>query len=95
MVHGWIMISPETARRFPELVDTVAKLDKHAPDTTTKDWIEPIGSEERAKEIVDFLLENRILSRSEDGVFRWYQAVHTAGDVVKGVRVSRIQEYYV
>ena len=94
-VHGWIMISPETAERFPELADTVEKLDKHAPGTTMNDWIESIGSAERAGEIVDFLSEHRILSRNEDGSFSWYRAVHTDGDVVKGVRVSLVQEYYV
>ena len=95
IVHGWIIISPQTAERLPELTGVVAKLDMTRPDAPEEAWIEAVGSERRAREIVAFLVQNHILLPSGEGAYQWYRAFPRKGDVIKGVRVSEVEEYYV
>jgi len=92
---GWIVVTPETAERFGELSDLVDGLGKSNPEVSFEKCVEILGSAQRAREIVDFLVENRILSLDEDGTYRWYCDVVRDGKVIQGVDVSDIEEYYV
>jgi len=95
MVHGWIMITPETEKKFPELADAVAKFDGRNPDGALAKWIEAVGEEPRAREIIDFLVQNGVLELDDGGVYRWYRCIHCFTEIVKGVRVCEGREYYV
>jgi len=95
MTHGWIMITPETRERFPELADVVAKFDGRNPDAPAETWIEAVRDEARAREILDFLVQNGLLILGADGVYRWYRCVHCFEEIVKGVRVCEGTEHYV
>jgi hypothetical protein len=90
--HGLIMVTPETAQRFPDLADLVARLDRRHPDAPLARWVELAGSETRAREIVNFLATHHVIRLSEDGICRWYRSVHCGEEIVQEVRVCRIKE---
>jgi len=92
---GWIVVTPETAERFSELPDLVDGLGKSNPEVPVEKCVEILGSAERAREIIDFLVEHRILVLGEDGIYRWYCDVVREGEIVRGVQVSSIEEHYV
>lgn len=95
MCQRWLSITPETAERFPELLTVGEKLDKRNPDASFDKWVEMVGSQARAREIVDFLVENHILTLGEDGIYRWCRTAGANGEVVHGIQVSDLEEYYV
>ncbi len=70
---GTLMVTPETAKRFPDLPDVVKHFDIPDPDTKIDKWIEAAGSKKRAEEILDFLIANHIVSKDDNGVYHWYR----------------------
>jgi len=94
-MHGTLMIVPEVEKRFPELIDLVEGCDQESEQLPLDAWSEKVGSEARAKEIVDFLVENHIVTRDEEGKCRWYCYHRFYGKVIRGASVCRLQEHYV
>jgi hypothetical protein len=95
-VHGLLMVTPETAERFPELEKIVEHFRMPDPDAPLERWIEIVGNEKRAREIVDFLVDHHILRKDDEGMLRWYRAVHSGGPgepYIHGVRVCDVKEY--
>ncbi len=93
---GTLMITPETAKCFPDLFDVVKHFDVPNPDATIDKWIEAAGSEERVKEILDFLIENHIISKDENDVYHWYRGCLSGGEGegwIHKVEVCEIEEY--
>ena len=80
--------SPETARRFPDLADVIGKFDGCDPDATLDQWIDAAGGEARAGEILSLLVDSGLLHLGDDGLYRWYRAVHCGQQVIKEVRVN-------
>ena len=98
LVHALVMITPETAERFPELPDVVSHFRVPDPSATIDKWIEAAGSEKRAREILDFLMENHIVTLDEDGVYHWYRSVHSGGEGepwIHECRVCDLEEHVV
>lgn len=90
-----VMITPETAKRFPDLADVVARIDKSNPDVPFAKWVEVAGSEENARRIIAFLLENHLVTLGDDGIYRWYRAIHCGVPVIKEVRICELEEIIV
>ena len=96
--HGLVMITPATAERFPELPDVVKAFNVPDPDATIDKWIEIVGAEQRAKEILEFLMDNHVIAVDDDGVYHWYRSVHSGAEGepwVHEVRVCELEEYCV
>ena len=94
--HAWLMITPETEACFPELGRVVEAFSTPDPDAPIERWIEVVGNRTRAEEILAFLIEHHIVTLDDNGVYRWYRAVHSGrvGEPwIKGVRVCRLHEY--
>ena len=95
-VHGTLMLTPRTAQRFPELLTLVEQFNVPNPDADFDAWARRIGSESRAREILDFLIANHILSRDERGIYRWYPAVHSGGPgrpFIHGAKICPLKEF--
>ncbi len=93
---GTLMITPKTARQFSELPDVVKHFDIPNPDTTIDRWIEAVGSEKRAKEILEFLIENHIITKDENGVYHWYRGYLSGGEGegwIHKVDICEIEEH--
>ena len=86
--NGTIFISPETSRRFPDLAEMIGKFDGRDPDAALDQWIAAAGGEARAREILSLLVDSRLLHLGDDGLYRWYRAVHCGEEVIKEVRVN-------
>ena len=96
--HGLVMVTPETAERLPELADVVKAFNVPDPDTTIERWIELAGSEKRAREILDFLIENHVITADDAGVYHWYRSGHSGGEGepwIHELRVCELEEYCV
>ncbi len=94
--HGIIMVTPETAKRFPELAQIIDHFKTPNPDATFEQWVQVTGNEKRTRELLDFLLENHILSRDKKGIYHWYRAVHSGGPgepYIHGLRICSVEEY--
>lgn len=90
------MITPETAQRFPDLEKVVSHFAVPDPDAKIAKWIEAAGSEERAREILSFLMKHHIVEQDEDGVVHWYRSVHSGREGepwIKEVRVCPLEEF--
>ncbi|MHB9124592.1 MAG: sialidase family protein [Armatimonadota bacterium] len=92
--HGLIMVTPDTAKRFPELTDAVSRLDGRKEQVSLDEWVNAVGSSDRAAEIIGFLTENHILIPCGENLYRWYRAVHSGHEIIKGVRICDAEEYY-
>ena len=91
-----IMITPETAKRFPDLDRVVHHFRVPDPDRKIDSWIAAAGSRGRAQQILDFLMENHVVSRDSADVYHWYRAVHGGGPGepwIGEVRVSDLEEH--
>ena len=67
------------------------KADSHADFAT---WEQACGSADRAREVLDFLMEHHILSLTEDGIYRWVRAGHLSEQVIRKVLVDEVVEEY-
>ena len=98
-LHGRIMITPETAERFPDLAGIVEHFFEPDPTAAIGKWIEAAGSEKRAKEVLDFLMEYHIVCSDPDGMYHWYRALGSESkpgkQYVHGVEVCPLREYCV
>lgn len=94
-MHGLVVITPETAARFPELSGIVSRLDRRKPDIPLERWIELSGSEERARRILEFLEANHVVSLQSSGVYRWFRSAQCGEEIVQEVRISDTKEYCV
>lgn len=86
-VHGMITVTPETAKKFPELskiVETLMALNLDAP---FEKWLDIVGDKQRTKKIIDFLLQNHIISIDDKGIYHWYKAIHSGDPYIHGLRV--------
>ena len=95
---GTLMITPETAEHFPDLSEIVKHFDIPEPDTKIDQWVEAAGSEERAEEILDFLIESHIVIKDDDGVYHWHRGCLSGGEGegwIHDVDVCKIEEYTV
>ena len=95
IMSGIIMIVPEVEERFPELIGLIEACDKESEELPLALWRERVDSEERLGEIVDFLVENHIAIRNDDGTCRWYSYHKYYGKVVCGARVCYLEEHFV
>ena len=96
--HGLVMVTPETEQRFPDLAVVVKAFNVPDPDTTIEKWIEAAGSEERAREILDFLMQNHIVTVDDAGVYHWYRSVHSGREGepwIHELRVCDLEEHCV
>jgi hypothetical protein len=102
--QGRIAITPETAEKFPDLADIVKHYCIPEPSADIDKWIEAAGSEKRAKEVLEFLMANNIVSVDEKGIYHWYRAVYsgpgpdawTPGTpYIYGVEICDLKEYCV
>jgi len=59
------------------------------------EWLHAAGSEERARQIIEFLVDNQILRRDEEGTYRWYRAPSVGEEVISAIKISDLEEYYV
>lgn len=94
--HGLVMITPETAKRFGDLADVVKAFNIPDPDAGIDKWIEAAGSAERANEILEFLMENHVVTLDDEGVYHWYRSVHSRredGAWIHEVRVCDLEEH--
>lgn len=94
--RGMIMITPETANDFPDLADIVEHFCIHEPSADIEKWIDAAGSKKRAKEVLQFLLDNNIISVDDKDIYHWYRA-RQSGDMGKpfihGVKICNLKEY--
>lgn len=90
-----LFLSAPAAKQYPELLGLVERIDRFDEDATLAQWAKMIGSASRAQEIVEFLLANHILTRTEDDKYRWYRAVHCGPKIVENVRVDDVPDYNV
>ena len=90
-----LFLSAPTAEQFPELVDLVKRFERFDFDATREEWGKAIGNAPRAGEILEFLLANQALSRTEDGRYRWYRSVHCGPKIIEHVRVNDLPDYCV
>jgi len=96
--HGLVMVTPDTAKRFPDLADVVKAFNVPDPDTTVEKWIDVAGSAERAREILDFLVQNHVVAVDDAGVYHWYRSVHSGGQGepwIHELRVCDLEEHCV
>ena len=93
MNHGLIMLTPEAAKKFPDLKNVVEKFDNEKPIVSFEEWIEAAGSEKRAKEIIDFLVQNHIISLEKEGKYRWYRSIHCPKGIFREVRICELEEH--
>ena len=96
--HGLVMITPETAERFPDLADLVKAFNVPNPDARIDRWIEAASGEKRAKEILGFLMENHVVSLDSKGVYHWYRSVHSGREGepwIHEVRLCDLEEHCV
>ena len=88
-----LFLAKPTAEKYPELVDLLDRFHDLSLDLTFRDWADAMGGEKRAKEIIEFLVENNALIRTREGAFRWYRAVHCGAKVIEYVRVNDLPDY--
>ena len=88
--HGLVMITPETAKRFPDLPAVVKAFNVPEPDTTIEQWIEAAGTEERAREILAFLVQNHVVTLDDQGVYHWYRSVHSGHPGAPWIHEARV-----
>ena len=96
--HGLVMITPETAARFPELPDVVKAFNVPDPAATIERWVAIIGDAERTKQILAFLMDNHVIAVDDDGVYHWYRSVHSGAEGepwIHEVRVCDLEEHCV
>ena len=93
MNHGLIMLTPPTAKEFPDLAEVLGTFDRKNPDVPFEEWVETAGSEKRAQEIIDFLTDNHLITLEEDGKYRWHRCVHCGEEIIKEVRVCDLEEH--
>ncbi len=94
--HAWLMITPDTEARFPELARVVEAFCTADPDVSKQRWIDVVGEQSRAEEILAFLMEQHVITVDRKGLYHWYRAVHSGREGepwIKGVRVCRLKEY--
>lgn len=91
--HGYLMLTPDAARRFPDLADILGRFDTRNPDAGLGVWSNAAGGEQRAGEVLDFLQANHIVAAGSDGVYRWYRSLHAGDNVVKEVRICSLEEH--
>ena len=89
-----IMITPQTAKRFADLPQIVAQFDKANPHAGFEKWEQACGSAQRAREVLDFLMEHHIVSLTEQGIYQWYRAGHRSEQIIREVRVDEVIEEY-
>ena len=96
-VHGSIVVTPETAERFPELARIVKHFSVPDPSAPFSEWVDLVGDEARAREIVDFLAANHIIRAHDDGTYHWYAAGHgghgPGEPFIHDLRVCEIEEH--
>ena len=95
MNHGNIMLTPEIPENLSDLADIVARIDRHAPDLTLDEWVKVVGDEKRTQEILGFLLENNLVTLSDDEKYFWHRNVHCQEEIIKEVLVCDLKEYCV
>ena len=88
-----LFISAPTAQEFPELVDLVEKFERFDVDATFAQWADAIGNEDRAKLIIDFLVDNYALSVTNDGKYHWYRSIHCGPKIIEHVRIGDLPDY--
>jgi len=94
MEHGHVIISPAVAEQFADLGDVIAKFDPHQPDATFDKWAQAAGSEERANQILDFLMKWHIVAKDKQGVYRWYRRCKApAHPIVTDVKIAQNIDY--
>jgi hypothetical protein len=90
-----LFVSAPTAEQYPELLDLVDRFERFDQDATRSQWVEAMGGETRALEILEFLLSNHVISQTEEGKFRWFRAVHCGSKIIEHVRVDDVPDYNV
>ena len=93
MNHGRIMLTPPAAKDFPDLAEMIEKIDRRNPDLTFEQWIKIAGNEKRAKEIIDFLTENNLVTLDKEGKYFWHRNVHCGDEIIKEVRICDLEEH--
>ena len=88
-----LYLAAPTVETYPELANLLKMFDRFDIDTTMNDWTKAVGDESRAKQIVNFLLENRALIPATGGKYQWYRAIHCGPKVIENVRVNDIPDY--
>ncbi|MFH0963051.1 MAG: sialidase family protein [Planctomycetota bacterium] len=95
VIHGVIMVVPEAAERFPELFDLVNACDPEQREIPIDLWTKKVPDSKRLRGILDFLVEQRLASRDDAGVLRWYCYRRIEGKVLRGIRLCTLEEHYV
>lgn len=90
-----MFISGPTAEQYPELVDLTERIDDFNEDLTPQQLANALGDPSRAREIVDFLVANYILTPTANGKYRWHRAIHCGKNVIDHVRVNDLPDYSV
>ena len=88
-----LFLSASTAEQYPELVSLLNRFDTFVEDATFSQWVDAMGSEKRACEIIKFLMANRLLTETDEHKYRWNRAVHCGLNVIDHVRGNELDDY--
>ena len=93
LAENTMFVSAPTAERYPELLELVDRIKSFSEDATIDEWADAIGSEGRAREIVDFLVANHVLSKTNENNYHWYRSIHCGAKVIENVRLDDVPDY--
>ena len=94
--HNILMITPQTAERFPDLEQVAQHFNLPDPDRGIDFWIAAFGTRTRAEQILALLLENHVVTQDSEGIYHWYRAVHGGGPGepwITEMRVCDLEEH--